>query len=77
MVGATGQQGSNLIKAPLTTGHSNLTIRALTRNPDSSLVGPVKRKGVVPCCGDLMDCESLVKALDDVEYAYLVMILEV
>lgn len=72
VVGATGQQGGGVINALLSTGRSDLSIRALTRNPSSSSAKALEKKGVQPYRGDLLDRQSLVKALAGVDYAYLV-----
>lgn len=72
VVGATGQQGGGVVNALLSTGRSDLTIRALTRNPGSDSAKALARKGVEPHQGDLLNRSSLAKALLGVDYAYLV-----
>ncbi|KAK7429843.1 hypothetical protein QQZ08_003688 [Neonectria magnoliae] len=72
IAGATGQQGGGVVEALLASGHPDLTIRALTRNPSSSAAQALERRGVQAVKGDLLDRESLVRAFEGVDAAYLV-----
>lgn len=72
VVGATGQQGGGVVNALLSLGSTDLTITASTRNPTSAAAQKLSSKGVGLCKGDLLDRESLVAALADVDAAYLV-----
>ncbi|KXS13901.1 NAD(P)-binding protein [Gonapodya prolifera JEL478] len=72
ITGATGKQGG----AALTAMHRDLsdryTFRALTRNPDSEKSKSLIAKGVEVAKGDLMDKESLERAMTGVWGLYLV-----
>lgn len=72
VVGATGQQGGGVINALLSQGSTQLTIRAMTRNPSSSIAKGLANRGVLPVKGDLQDRMSLLAALQNVDVAYLV-----
>ncbi|CAH0030523.1 unnamed protein product [Clonostachys rhizophaga] len=72
VVGATGQQGGGVISALLGYGRTDLTIKALTRNTSSAPAQTLSKKGVQLCKGDLLDRQSLLNALNDVDVAYLV-----
>ncbi|KAH6656181.1 hypothetical protein F5X68DRAFT_178887 [Plectosphaerella plurivora] len=72
VVGGTGQQGGGVLNALLSHGHSDLVIRALTRNPSSSAARTLETRGVQPVKGDLLDRSSLLAALAGVDRAYLV-----
>jgi uncharacterized protein YbjT (DUF2867 family) len=72
VVGATGQQGGGVVEALLASDRPDLTVRALTRNPSSSTAQALARRGVQPVKGDLLDRQSIFKALEGVDAAYLV-----
>ncbi|RSL47456.1 hypothetical protein CEP53_009934 [Fusarium sp. AF-6] len=72
VVGATGQQGGGVVEALLASDHPDLTIRALTRNPSSSAAQALASRGVQPVKGDLLDRQSISKALEGADAAYLV-----
>lgn len=72
VVGATGQQGGGVINALLASGSTDLKIRALTRNPASSAAQALSKRGIEPVKGNLLDRQSLAKALTGCDAAYLV-----
>lgn len=72
VVGATGQQGGGVINALLASGRTDLSIRALTRNPSSASAQALAQRGVHAFKGDLLDRQSVVDALEGVDAAYLV-----
>lgn len=72
VVGATGQQGGGVINALLASGSTDLKIRALTRNPSSSAAHALSKRGIEPVKGDLLNRQSLIKALTGCDAAYLV-----
>lgn len=72
VVGATGQQGGSVVKALLSSGRTDLAVRALTRNTTSVPAYRLADRGVQLVKGDLLDPESLAQALVGVDAAYLV-----
>lgn len=74
IVGATGKQGGKTISTLLESRNSTseLSLRFLTRNPESPAAKALAAKGAQPIKGDLLDKEALRKALDGVERAFLV-----
>lgn len=72
ITGATGQQGGATINALLNDGRSDLSIKALTRNPSSTAAQSLSSRGVVVVKGDLSDRESLQAALKGVDAVHLV-----
>ncbi|KAH7142169.1 hypothetical protein EDB81DRAFT_723438 [Dactylonectria macrodidyma] len=72
VVGATGQQGGAVTNALLASGHNNLKIRALTRNPSSAASKALADRNVELARGDLLDGDSLLTALTGCGAAYLV-----
>ncbi|KAG5745334.1 hypothetical protein H9Q70_011966 [Fusarium xylarioides] len=72
VVGATGQQGGGVVKALLSSGRTDLVVRALTRNPTSGPAYSLAYRGVQLVKGDLLDPESLARALGGADAAYLV-----
>ncbi|KAF7365654.1 NmrA domain-containing protein [Mycena venus] len=59
--GATGTQGQSIINALLADG--TFTPRAITRNPDSETANALIARGAQVAKADLMDKESMVKAI--------------
>ncbi|KAJ7121677.1 hypothetical protein C8R44DRAFT_671584 [Mycena epipterygia] len=59
--GATGVQGSAVLKAVLADG--TFTPRAVSRNPDSDAAKALKTKGVEVVRGDLYDPQSIQEAI--------------
>ncbi|KAJ6565242.1 NAD(P)-binding protein [Mycena vulgaris] len=59
--GATGTQGSAVLKAVLADG--TFTPRAVSRNPDSDAAKALKAQGIEVVKGDLFDVESIKDAL--------------
>lgn len=72
VVGATGQQGGGVVDALLASSRTDITIRALTRNPSSSSAQKLQAQGAHLCQGDLLDDRSVEEALRGVDAAYLV-----
>ncbi|KAJ7362515.1 hypothetical protein DFH08DRAFT_323880 [Mycena albidolilacea] len=66
--GATGQQGSAVLKAVLADG--TFTPRAVSRNPDSDAAKALKAKGIEVVKGDLFDLESLKGAIKGSEAVF-------
>jgi uncharacterized protein YbjT (DUF2867 family) len=69
VTGATGHQGGGLARLLLTRGHH---VTALTRKPESSSAGELKRLGAEVVVGDLGDRASVARAAKGVDTAYLV-----
>jgi len=63
--GATGTQGSSVVKALLADG--TFTPRAVTRSPDSEKASRLKQLGAEVVQGDLWDLSSLKNAMDGAE----------
>ncbi|KAJ7617320.1 hypothetical protein FB45DRAFT_933909 [Roridomyces roridus] len=61
IIGATGQQGSSVLRAVLKDG--TFTPRALTRTPDSEASLTLKARGVDVVKADTSDASSLLEAL--------------
>jgi uncharacterized protein YbjT (DUF2867 family) len=74
IVGATGKQGGAAISALFTETKTNpnLSIRFLTRNPDSPSSRNLIEQGAKAYKADLLDGDSLKEALTGVNRAYLV-----
>ena len=68
VTGATGQQGGAVADVLHRDGHS---VRALTRNPDGAAAQRLADKGVEVVRGEFTDEESLRRAADGVDSAYL------
>lgn len=75
IVGATGKQGGKAIstlfdgKSPAS---SDMSLRFITRNPDSAASMKLVERGAKPYKADLLDKESLKTALTGVDRAFLV-----
>jgi uncharacterized protein YbjT (DUF2867 family) len=69
VVGATGQQGSLLVRELVTRGDA---VRALTRRPESERARTLADSGVELVRGDLEDAASLADAVRGVDALYLV-----
>jgi len=74
VVGATGKQGKQALLTLLDSPNasSELSLRFLTRNPGSATAQSLVAKGATAIKGDLLDRESLRKALAGVDRAFLV-----
>jgi len=62
VVGATGAQGSGLVRAVLSDRRGGYAVRALTRNPGSEKAKELARLGAEVVAADVDDVESLKKA---------------
>jgi len=69
VTGATGQQGGSVARHLMSNGHH---VRALTRNPESEKAKALARKGADMVEGTFTDRQSLEKALEGVDAAFLV-----
>ncbi len=72
VVGATGQQGSGLVKAILADPSGGFAARAITRDPNSDKAKELARLGAEVVAGDVDDEESLKKAFAGAYGAYCV-----
>src|SRR5512137_2963299 len=72
VVGATGQQGSGLVKAILADPSGGFAARAITRDPGSDKARELARLGAEVVAGDVDDEESLKKAFAGAYGAYCV-----
>jgi uncharacterized protein YbjT (DUF2867 family) len=72
VVGATGQQGSGLVKAILADPSGGFAARAITRNPNSDKAKELARLGAEVVAGDVDNEASLTKAFAGAHGAYCV-----
>ena len=72
VVGATGQQGSGLVKAILADPSGGFAARAITRDPNSDKARELARLGAEVVAGDVDDAKSLEKAFSGAYGAYCV-----
>ena len=72
VVGATGQQGSGLVKAILADPAGGFAARAITRDPHSDKAKELARLGAEVVAGDVDDEASLTKAFAGAYGAYCV-----
>jgi len=72
VVGATGQQGSGLVKAILADPSGGFAARAITRDPNSDKARELARLGAEVVAGDVDDAKSLEKAFAGAYGAYCV-----
>jgi len=72
VVGATGQQGSGLVKAILADPSGGFAARAITRDPNSDKARELARLGADVVAGDVDDEESLKKAFAGAHGAFCV-----
>jgi uncharacterized protein YbjT (DUF2867 family) len=72
VVGATGQQGSGLVKAILADPSGGFVARAITRDPNADKAKALARLGAEVVAGDVDDEESLKKAFAGAYGAYCV-----
>ena len=72
VVGATGQQGSGLVKAILADSSGGFAARAITRNPDSDKAKELARLGAEVVAGDVDNEASLAQAFAGAHGAYCV-----
>ena len=72
VVGATGQQGSGLVKAILADPSGGFAARAITRDPNSDKAKELARLGAEVVAGDVDDEESLKRAFAGAYGAYCV-----
>jgi uncharacterized protein YbjT (DUF2867 family) len=67
VTGATGKQGGHLVRELLARGHS---VRAMTRNPESSAAAALAERGVTIVAGDFDDQASLERAVRSVDTVF-------
>ncbi|MBX3117517.1 MAG: NmrA/HSCARG family protein [Fimbriimonadaceae bacterium] len=72
VIGATGAQGGNLIRAILEDPNSEFAVRAITRNADSEKAKALAAQGVEVVEADMNDVASLTKAFEGAYGAYCV-----
>lgn len=72
VVGATGQQGSGLVKAILADPAGGFAVRAITRDPASEKARELARLGAEVVAGDVDDEASLKRAFAGAHGAYCV-----
>ena len=72
VVGATGQQGSGLVKAILADPSGGFAARAITRDPNSDKARELARLGAEVVAGDVDDAKSLETAFAGAYGAYCV-----
>jgi uncharacterized protein YbjT (DUF2867 family) len=72
VVGASGSQGSGLVRAILDDPASSFAVRALTRNPDSPDAKAFTARGAEVVQADLDDATSLRAAFDGAYGAFVV-----
>jgi uncharacterized protein YbjT (DUF2867 family) len=72
VVGATGQQGSGLVKAILADPSGGFAARAITRDPNSDRARALARLGAEVVAGDVDDEESLKRAFAGAHGAFCV-----
>jgi uncharacterized protein YbjT (DUF2867 family) len=72
IVGATGQQGGNVVKALCSSTRHDVMLRAMTRNPQSPAISSLRAQGIEIVKADLGDNASLQAALRGCDAAYLV-----
>jgi uncharacterized protein YbjT (DUF2867 family) len=72
VVGATGAQGSGLVRAILADPSGGFSARAITRDPNSEKARELARLGAEVVAGDVDDEESLKKAFAGAYGAYCV-----
>jgi len=72
VVGATGQQGSGLVKAILADPSGGFAARAITRNPNSDKAKELARLGAEVVAGDVDDEASLTRAFTGAHGAFCV-----
>ncbi|KAI9148875.1 NmrA-like family domain-containing protein [Paramyrothecium foliicola] len=72
VVGATGQQGGGVVNALLAARRAEYAIRAISRNPSSPSALALQTRGVEVMAGNLDDPQSLLRACEGVDRAYLV-----
>lgn len=71
VAGATGKQGMAVIEA-LKASSKPWKISALTRNPNSKAAVELASQGVKPIAGDMNNPQSLIKAMDGIDYVFSV-----
>src|SRR5512140_2016780 len=72
VVGATGAQGSGLVKASLADPNGGFRVRAITRDVNSEKAKELKKLGAEVVAGDVDDEASLKKAFTGAYGAYCV-----
>jgi uncharacterized protein YbjT (DUF2867 family) len=72
VVGATGAQGSGLVRAILSDPTGRFAVRALTRNPGSPKAGELAKHGAEVVAADIDDPASLERAFAGAWGAYCV-----
>ena len=72
VLGATGAQGSGLVRAIHSDPGSGFSARALTRNTDSDKAKALAELGAEVVSADIDDQQSIAKAFDGAYGAYVV-----
>lgn len=72
VVGATGAQGSGLVRAIMNDPNSDFTVRAITRDVNSDKAKELVKLGAEVVAADVNDLESLKKAFEGAYGAYCV-----
>jgi uncharacterized protein YbjT (DUF2867 family) len=72
VVGATGAQGSGLVRAILADPNGGFAVRAITRDVNSEKAKELAKLGAEVVAGDVDDAESLKKAFTGAHGAYCV-----
>lgn len=72
VLGALGAQGSSVVNSLLEEGAESFQIRAVTRSVDSEAAKALKEKGVDVVSGDTKEPETLSKAFEGADAAYIV-----
>src|SRR5262245_5817505 len=72
VTGATGAQGGGLARSILADSGGDLSVRALTRKPDSEKARDLARRGAQVVAADMDDVASLRKAFEGAHGAYCV-----
>ena len=72
VVGATGAQGGGLVRAILEDQDGGFTARAITRDPDGDKARALASRGAEVVGATVDDEDSLVRAFDGADAAYLV-----
>jgi uncharacterized protein YbjT (DUF2867 family) len=70
VIGATGQQGGAVVNHLLSGEYGEFDVRGLTRCPDSDAAQSLTERGVTVVEGDLLDRQSLQKAVNGVDAVY-------
>ncbi|GAA5923299.1 NmrA/HSCARG family protein [Sporobolomyces koalae] len=75
LVGATGKQGSAVLKSLLASNHPADAVTCLTRDTDSPAAQSITQRGARVVKGSLTDVDSLKQALEGKDVAFLVTVI--